>query len=116
MSDTDQCAFREQCLVYDDELRRRGHLLGVEALQRARDAVTLEGRYRQVAVADGPYVETTVPIGGVLVLEARDLNHAIALLAKHPGLRVGPFEIRAVAGVIGATSSPRAARGSTAPE
>jgi hypothetical protein len=29
------------------------------------------------------------------VLEAKDLNHAIQLMSKHPGVKVGPFEIRA---------------------
>jgi hypothetical protein len=28
------------------------------------------------------------------VLEARDLNHAIQLMSKHPGVQAGPFEIR----------------------
>ncbi len=28
------------------------------------------------------------------MLEARDLNHAIQLLSKHPGVKVGPWEIR----------------------
>jgi len=34
-------------------------------------------------------------LGGILVLEASDLNHAIQLMSKHPGVRLGgPFEIR----------------------
>jgi hypothetical protein len=33
-------------------------------------------------------------LGGLLVLEARDLNHAIQLMSKHPGVKAGPFEIR----------------------
>ncbi len=33
-------------------------------------------------------------LGGILLLEARDLNHAISLMSKHPGVRMGPFEIR----------------------
>jgi hypothetical protein len=28
------------------------------------------------------------------VLEAKDLNHAIQLMSKHPGVKAGPFEIR----------------------
>jgi hypothetical protein len=35
-------------------------------------------------------------LGGILVLEARDLNHAIQLISNHPGLKGGPFEIRPV--------------------
>ena len=47
-----------------------------------------------VAVTDGPFAETKEMLGGILLLEARDLNHAISLMSKHPGVRMGPFEIR----------------------
>jgi hypothetical protein len=45
-------------------------------------------------VTDGPFTETKEVLGGILLLEARDLNHAIALMSKHPGVKMGPFEIR----------------------
>ena len=48
----------------------------------------------KVEVTDGPYAETKEMLGGILLLEARDLNHAIALMSKHPGVKMGPFEIR----------------------
>jgi hypothetical protein len=50
-----------------------------------------------VSVTDGPYAETKEQIGGILILEARDLNEAIQLMSRHPGVRVGPFEIRPAA-------------------
>ncbi len=81
-------------MAYDDELRRGGHFLGGEALQFGPSAVTLRMRNGQVAVTDGPFVETKEQLGGILILEARDLNHAIALMSKHPGVQIGPFEIR----------------------
>ena len=84
----------EECFAYDDELRRGGHFLGGEALDSARNAVTLRMKNGKVEVTDGPYVETKETLGGILLLEARDLNHAIALMSKHPGVRMGPFEIR----------------------
>lgn len=84
----------EECFAYDDELRRGGHWLGGEALQSARNAVTLTTRNGETIVTDGPYAETKEQIGGILLLEARDLNHAVALMSKHPGVKVGPFEIR----------------------
>jgi hypothetical protein len=44
---------------------------------------------------DGPYVETKERLGAILLLEARDLNHAVALMSKHPALKMGNmFEIR----------------------
>lgn len=87
-------ALMDECFAYDDELRRGGHFAGGEALQPASTAVTLRFRQGKVDVTDGPYVETKEYLGGILILEARDLNHAIALMSKHPGVRFGPFEIR----------------------
>ena len=95
MPESDQKSFVEQCFAYDDELRRGGHFLGGEALQAARNAATLRYQNGQVLVTDGPYAETKEQLGGLLFLEARDLNHAIQLMAKHPGVRAGAFEIRA---------------------
>lgn len=84
----------EECLAYDDELRRGGHFIGGEALDSASKAVTLQMKNGQVDVTDGPFTETKEVLGGILLLEARDLNHAIALMSKHPGVKMGPFEIR----------------------
>lgn len=90
----EQEGFMDRCMNYDDELRRGGHFLGGEALQGKESAVTLRRQQGQVTVVDGPYAETKEILGGILLLEARDLNHAVALMSKHPGLAVGPFEIR----------------------
>ncbi len=87
--------FMSRCFDFDDELRRGGHMLGGEALGSARNAVTLRMKSGSVDVTDGPYAETKEALGGILLLEARDLNHAIALMSKHPGVNIGPFEIRA---------------------
>src|SRR5262245_37865779 len=87
----------EECFAYDDELRRGGHFLGGEALDSARNAVTLRMKNGEVDVTDGPFVETKETLGGILLLEARDLNHAIALMSKHPAVSVfgmTTFEIR----------------------
>lgn len=94
LSEDKATAMMEECFAYDDELRRGGHFLGGEALQAASSAVTLRFADGEVKVTDGPYAETKEQVGGILFLEARDLNHAIALMSRHPGVRVGPFEIR----------------------
>ncbi len=84
----------EECFAYDDELRRGGHFLGGEALDSV--AVTLSMKDGAIAVTDGPFAETKEALGGILLLEARDLNHAIALMSKHPAIRMlsVSFEIR----------------------
>jgi hypothetical protein len=87
-------ALMEECFAYDDELRRGGHFIGGEALQLPDQAATVRMRDGKVTVTDGPYAETKEQLGGILLLEARDLAHAVALMSKHPGVRFGPFEVR----------------------
>jgi hypothetical protein len=95
MPESERQSFMERCFAYDAELRRGGHFLGGEALHAARNAATVRFRSGQVVITDGPYAETKEQLGGLLFLEARDLNHAIQLMARHPGVRTGGFEIRA---------------------
>jgi hypothetical protein len=97
MSENERNAFVDGCFAYDDVLRKNGHFAGGEALQSAQNAVTLRYQNGKVSVTDGPYAETKEQLGGILVLEANDLNHAIQLMSKHPGVRGGPFEIRPAA-------------------
>src|SRR5262249_54973530 len=89
----------EECFAYDDVLRGGGHWTGVgEALQISRDAKTMRSKGGKVIVTDGPYAETKEQIGGFGVIEARDMEHAVELMSKHPGLQLGPFEIRPIDG------------------
>lgn len=87
-------AMVDECWAYDDELRVKGHFAGGEALQPPQAATTLRWKNGKVSITDGPYAETKEQLGGILILEARDLNHAIQLMSKHPGVKAGPFEIR----------------------
>src|SRR5512145_1888440 len=94
MSESERNALIDECFAYDDELRKNGHFAGGEALQSARNATTLRFRNGKVSVTDGPFAETKEQLGGILFLEARDLNHAIQLMSRHPGVKLGgPFEI-----------------------
>lgn len=75
------------CFAYDDELRRGGHFVGGEVLQST--VVNVRARQGEVLVTDGPFAETKEILGGILFLEARDLQHAIELMSKHPAVNVG---------------------------
>src|SRR5262245_21068649 len=97
LSESERNAMVDECFTYDDELRKNGHFTGGEALQGPLTATTLRWKNGKVSVTDGPYAETKEQIGGILVLEARDLNQAIQLMSKHPGVKAGPFEIRPAA-------------------
>ncbi len=95
--ESEQQACMDECFSYDDILRKNCNFAGGEALQSGRKAVTLQWRNGRVSITDGPYAETKEQLGGILILEARDLNHAIQLMSEHPGVKMGPFEIRPAA-------------------
>ena len=97
MPEKERNAMLDACFSYDDILRTGGHFAGGEALQAADTARTLRWEKGKVMATDGPYAETKEQIGGILLLEARDLNHAVELMSKHPGVHYGPFEIRPAA-------------------
>jgi hypothetical protein len=108
LTEAERQAMMEECFAYDDVLRKGGHFVGGEALQGPRTAATLRWQNGKVAVTDGPYAETKEQLGGILLLEARDLNHAIELMSKHPGVRLGgPFEIRPASAEINEAISAR---------
>ena len=95
MTEQEREAMFDECFEYDDHLRANGHFVGGEALQPSETALTLYWKNSKVATTDGPYAETKEQLGGILVLEARDMNHAIQLMSQHPSIKYGTiFEIR----------------------
>jgi len=97
MSESERNAMMDECFSYDDVLRKNGHFAGGEALQSPRSAATLRWENGRASVKDGPYAETKEQLGGILILEARDFDHAVQLMSRHPGVKAGPFEIRPAA-------------------
>ncbi|QNI30115.1 YciI family protein [Alloacidobacterium dinghuense] len=97
MPESERNAMFDACFEYDDHLRANGHSTGGTALQPAETALTLSWKDGKVATTDGPYAETKEQLGGLGVLEARDMNHAVQLMSQHPALKYGTlWEIRPV--------------------
>jgi hypothetical protein len=95
MTEDERNAMFDECFEYDDYLRANGHSAGGGALQPPETTLTRYWKNGKVATTDGPYVETKEQLGGIGVLEARDMNHANQLLSHHPVLKYEAlFEIR----------------------
>jgi len=94
MSEAEQQAMIGECTAYDQELHRKGHFAGGVALQGAASATTVHWKNGNAATTDGPFTETKEILGGILILEAKDKEEALDLISRHPGIRLGPFEIR----------------------
>ncbi|HEV8003036.1 MAG TPA: YciI family protein [Planctomycetaceae bacterium] len=98
MTKSQQDSMLEDCFTYDSKLLKEGHLIGDGfPLQPSRTAKTLRWREGTVIVTDGPFAETKEQLGGVGLLEATDMAHAVALMSKHPSLHYGAvFEVRPI--------------------
>lgn len=110
LSEQEQQGFMDECFAYDDVLRENHHFAGGEALDATSRAVTVRWRDGEVAITDGPYAEAKEVLGGILMLEARDLDHAVELIAKHPGVKAGGFEIRPIVDMTELVAASRSRR------
>lgn len=85
-----------ECLAFDRAARDSGHCIASEALQPVATATTVRVRNGRTLVSDGPFAETRETLAGFYLIEARDLNEAIALAAKIPPAEVGCVEVRPI--------------------
>jgi len=89
----EQTAMIDRCIAYDETLKKNGHWVHGEGLQGPEATVSLHVKGGKVAVTDGPYAETKELLGGLLIIEARDRDHAVQLISNHPGVQMGAWEI-----------------------
>jgi hypothetical protein len=81
---------------YQEGLVASGHFVAAQPLQLPREAMTVHVRDGRMSATDGPFMETKEMLGGFVVIDARDLNEAIQVAARHPYARVGFIEVRPV--------------------
>ena len=94
LSPAEQQKMVEECTAFDQELHAKGHFANGFALRDSADATTIRWQGGKATLVDGPFAETKEMLGGILILEARDKAEALAIMSRHPGIRIGPFEIR----------------------
>src|SRR5262245_8937070 len=82
MTEDERHAVLDECFEYNDHLRANGRLVAEVPLQPPETALTLYWKNGKVATTDGPYAETKELLGGIQILEARDLNHAVQLVSQ----------------------------------
>jgi hypothetical protein len=91
---------RESCYVESTQLchdlNAKGQFLGANPLQPVATAKNLRIRDGKRQVTDGPFTETREHLGGYFLIDAKNLDDAIAVAARIPGARKGTVEIRPV--------------------
>ena len=99
---------REECVEESTalcrELDRQGKYLDAAPLHLVATATSVRVREGKRLVTDGPFAETTEQLGGYFLIDAKDLDEAIAIAARIPASKKGTVEIRPVVEVSGLPS------------
>lgn len=91
---------REKCIAESTQLchdlHARGQYHGASPLYPVASATSVRVREGKRLITDGPFAETHEQLGGFFMIEAADLDEAIAIAARIPGARKGTVEVRPV--------------------
>ena len=79
---------------FSEELGAAGALVGGARLRPVGDATTVRVRDGKTLTSDGPFAETKEQLGGYYLVEAPDLDAALAWAAKIPSAKYGSVEVR----------------------
>lgn len=80
--------------AFNEKLEKEGHFVFADGLAEATTATTVDGRDGKPVVTDGPYLEAKEYLGGFWVIEAADLDEALALAAEGSKACRGKIEVR----------------------
>jgi hypothetical protein len=89
-------AAMQEAVQLTHELHAKGQYLMASPLQPTSTATSVRVRGGKTNVTDGPFAETREVLGGFYLIDAPNLDEAIAIAARHPGQRFGGVEIRPV--------------------
>jgi len=86
----------EEYMDYTRAIRQSGNYVAGEALQPTSSATTVRVKNGKTLTTDGPFAETREQLGGFYMVEAKNLDEAIALAARIPSSRNGSIEVRPI--------------------
>jgi hypothetical protein len=86
----------EESTQFAHKLKANGQFLATAPLLPVAAATSVQVRDGKRMVTDGPFAETREQLGGYFLINAKDLDEAIAIAGGIPGARKGTVEIRPV--------------------
>jgi hypothetical protein len=96
MTPQEQAAMSAEFAKYTEEITKAGKNRGGNRLAPITSATTVRVRDGKRVTTDGPFAETKEQLGGYYLIDANDLDEAIALAARIPAARVGSIEVRPI--------------------
>lgn len=94
--ESEQGRLMQSYMTFTQNLVKSGNMRGGDRLDRSTAAKTVRVRNGKTIAIDGPFAETKEQLGGYYLVEARDLDEAIAIAARIPSAELGSIEVRPV--------------------
>lgn len=82
--------------AYANAMKEAGAYVGGERLHPSSTATVVRTKNGKAQVLNGPYAEVKEQLGGYYLIEAPDLDGAIAWAARCPGAETGAIEVRPI--------------------
>ncbi len=82
--------------AFTQSIIQSGHFKAGDGLQPTTTATTVRVRDGKTLTTDGPFAETREQLGGYYLVEAKDLDTALAIAARIPGAKTGSIEVRPI--------------------
>ncbi len=96
MSATDRQKLAGEYGAFTQSIIQSGHFKAGDGLQPTTTATTVRVREGKTMTTDGPFAETREQLGGYYLVEAKDIDDAVALAARIPEAKRGSIEVRPV--------------------
>jgi hypothetical protein len=96
LSPAEQGQLMQDYLAFTQGIVKSGNFKAGDPLERTSTASTVRVRDGKTAITDGPFAETKEQLGGYYIVEAKDLDEAVAIAARVPSARSGSIEVRPI--------------------
>jgi hypothetical protein len=89
-------AAMQEAVALTHELDSKNQYVTAAPLEPSASAVSVRIRDGKQTVTDGPFAETREVLGGYYIIDVPNLDEAIRVAERHPGVRFGAVEIRPI--------------------
>ena len=86
----------QEYMAFTQDIVKAGKFKAGDPLEPTNTATTVRVREGKTLTTDGPFAETREQLGGYYIVDAKDLDEAIAIAARIPGARFGSIEVRPI--------------------
>ncbi|HEV8306466.1 MAG TPA: YciI family protein [Methylomirabilota bacterium] len=94
LSDAEKGTLYQEYSPFTESINKSGHFRAGAGLQPTQTATTVRVRNGKRLVTDGPFAESKEQLAGYYLIEAKDLDEAMAIAARVPSAKLGSVEVR----------------------